>query len=93
MKVHLGNVERAVRTAQAGPRPDHGAHAATIREELRAFVSQCTMEGPAHDQLHRWLVPFLQQAERYAQAGTVAEQEATLRGMRRALEVFHEYFE
>ncbi len=47
----------------AGPETDdvagHQALGAALDVELKGLIRGCTMEGPAHDRLHVWLMEFM----------------------------------
>src|SRR5690606_20498866 len=36
---------------------NHNALADSLTHQLNVLIAGCTMEGPAHDELHKWLVP------------------------------------
>jgi len=93
MMVHLRHLEHGVHDFEAAPVQDHPALATAIQDHLVLLVTHCTMTGPGHDELHKWLLPFLDVSRGYVNALTRSAQEEHYREIQRALKVFHQYFE
>lgn len=93
MMAYIRNLEKAVRDLESAPTKDHAALAAAIREQLAGLVTHCTLEGKAHDELHKWLMPFLALSEDYFKATDPRAQEKQFREVQRSLVVFDHYFE
>jgi len=93
MMVHLRNLEKAVQDFAGTSGADHAALAAEIQENLGRLVTNCTMEGKAHDELHKWLMPFLGLSADYAKATEPQAQKEKLEEIKQALVVFNAYFE
>jgi len=93
MMVYLRDLERDVHDFEAALVQDHPALAAAIQNHLVLLVTHCTLTGPGHDELHQWLLPFLDVSRGYVNATTRPAQEEHYREIQRALKVFHQYFE
>lgn len=93
MLVHLRGIETAVLEFNGTSGEDHARLATQIQEALGRLVTNCTMEGAAHDELHKWLMPFLALSADYARATDLQVQQQKLADIRQALRVFNEYFE
>ncbi len=93
MMAHMRNLEKQIQDFEAAPGRDHAVLANEIQENLGRFVTNCTMEGKAHDELHKWLMPFLGLSAEYAKATDPLVQQAKLREIKESLQVFHSYFE
>lgn len=93
MMVHLLNLEKAVRDFDRTPGGDHAVLAQDIQQNLGRLVTNCTMEGKAHDALHEWLMPFLGITAEYSKATDPLVQQAKLQEIKESLQVFHVYFE
>lgn len=59
---------------------------------LDLLTSNCTMQGQAHDELHKWLVPFIELVNEYAnyEDETVAKHQ--IKKMVSSFEEFNAYF-
>ena len=60
MMEHIRNMEKDV-TAFAGNSDKNYAQLVTnLKTNLDLLTSNCTMKGQAHDELHKWLVPYIE---------------------------------
>lgn len=64
-----------------------------INNNLDSLTSNCTMSGQAHDELHKWLLPFLDLSEEFSISETLAESDSLYNQILNSLGEFHEYFE
>jgi hypothetical protein len=55
-------------------------------------VTNCTLEGKAHDELHKWLMPLLGLPAEYTKATDPQGQAELLGKIKQSLALFHEYF-
>ncbi len=58
-----------------------------------SLTSNCTMEGQAHDELHKWLLPHLELTEKLASAKNENEAQNQINELKISFETFHKYFE
>ncbi len=93
MLVYIRNMETAVADFEKNTEKDYPALAQTIDENIRTLTSNCTMGGQAHDELHKWLVPFIGLSEEFDVATELAEQERIYQEFKTSFEVFNTYFE
>lgn len=93
MRAELSRIERDLRAFDEAGNPDPAAFAEALAGGLARFVALCQMEGSAHDELHKWLIPLLGHSEALSSASAPGEREAILREVRSSLERFHEFFE
>lgn len=93
--VHLRNIESDVKQFQAEntTSQDHTTLATAIQENLGRLVTNCTMEGPAHDALHEWLLPFIAVSTDYSTASELGDQQKKFQEIEQALVAFNTHFE
>ncbi len=60
---------------------------------LDLLTSNCTMQGQAHDELHKWLVPFINLVNEFAKNEDEAIAKEQLKEMKHSFEEFNTYFE
>lgn len=60
---------------------------------LDLLTSNCTMQGQAHDELHKWLVPFINLVNEFAKNEDEAIAKEQLEEMKHSFEEFNTYFE
>ncbi len=93
MMLHIRNLEKAVQDFEKTPGAEHAKVATDIQENLGRLVTNCTMEGQAHDAVHKWLMPLLGMSAEYSKATDPVVQQAKLEEIKESLQVFHMYFE
>ncbi|GEM_PF-1994464 len=93
MMVYLRNIEQDVQAFESPSEAAHAALARKIQDNLSGLVTHCTMQGKAHDELHKWLIPFLALSDEYARATDAQMQAAKQQEIKQALVVFQSYFE
>lgn len=93
MLTYIRNIEQAVSSFEGSQIEDYTVLAKTIDSNLIDLTSSCTMEGQAHDELHKWLVPFIELSEQFDIATTLTEQEKIYADFKAAFVEFNNYFE
>ena len=86
MKGELSDFEKA------GAENYH-ALADSLTRQLDTLVAGCTMTGPAHDQLHIWLVPLMASVKNLAAAGGVSDARVEVSEITKTLDAFDDFFE
>jgi hypothetical protein len=93
MMAHLQALEKAVQDFETTAQRDHAALAAAIQDNLGRLVTNCTLQGKAHDELHKWLMPLLGLSADYSKASDPKAQQDLFEQIKQSLTVFHAYFE
>lgn len=90
MSAYIRNMEKAVNEFKGDNYP---ALAKTIDENIRALTENCTMEGQAHDELHKWLLPFIELSEEFDVATEKENQEKIYQEFKKMFVEYNTYFE
>jgi hypothetical protein len=61
--------------------------------QLDTLVAGCTMTGPAHDQLHTWLIPLMGSVKNLAAADGVSDARMEVSEITKTLHAFDDFFE
>lgn len=64
-----------------------------IAINLDSLTSNCTMTGQAHDELHKWLLPFLDLNDYFSSSATVQEADSLYTEITTSFIEFNRYFE
>lgn len=72
---------------------EHQALSKQIEDNLNTLTSNCTMTGQAHDELHKWLLPFLDTSREFADATKLSEMENSVISLKNEIHIFQQYFE
>lgn len=73
--------------------PDYISLSAQIEMNLDSLTSNCTMTGQAHDELHKWLLPFLDLNDYFSSTETVDEADSLYTEIKTSFAEFNLYFE
>ncbi len=90
MSGYIRNMEKAVNEFEG---EDYPTLAKTIDENIRELTANCTMEGQAHDELHKWLLPFIELSEKFDVATELEEQEKIYQEFKASFKTYNTYFE
>lgn len=72
---------------------DYHSLSNVISEQLDSLTSNCTMTGQAHDELHKWLLPFIDLSNEYANVETIDSAQILHTSLKNSMAEFNEYFE
>lgn len=64
-----------------------------LDDKLNSLTSNCTMSGQAHDELHKWLLPFIETASELKESENTEEQEKTFAELKESFVLFNTFFE
>lgn len=64
-----------------------------LDDKLNSLTSNCTMSGQAHDELHKWLLPFIETASELKEGGNTKEKENTFAELKESFVLFNKFFE
>ena len=86
MMVHFRNMEKAVNAA------DNENYQMLIDElasNINLLTSNCTMKGQGHDELHKWLLPFIENVKTFS--NDKSNENFTI--IQNSFTTFNQYFE
>lgn len=63
-----------------------------LARQTKAVISNCTMQGEAHDELHKWLLPFIDLRKTLPLAAGNEAKEKKISELRAEMNIFHTYF-
>lgn len=93
MMVHFRQMEADLKGFQGVDPEAYRALGERLQASLDRLVSGCTMQGPAHDQLHQWLVPFMEKVQRFSRETDPEDSKRQLQQLRDSFRVFHAHFQ
>jgi len=96
MMAHIRNMEsdinRFSETKHAGLK-DFTQLGASLQKNIDLLTSNCTMEGKAHDELHKWLLPYIDMVDKLNKSKNNDEALNTLEEIKVSYKSFNIYFE
>lgn len=72
---------------------DYEALADELESQNKKLIKSCTMDGKAHDQLHKWLHPHIQLIESLEDAETVTQANTIIEQLKESFKTYHTYFQ
>lgn len=96
MMVFIKNIENAVDEFSKNENPSFKEYqnlSKGIAKNLEELTSNCTMTGQAHDELHKWLVPFLDLSAEFSKCANQQEAEKVYSKIKESFKEFVIYFE
>lgn len=72
---------------------DYNALADLLDNNINLLTSNCTMTGKAHDELHKWLVPYIGMVEDLSESKSYEESREIYTNIQASLKMFNTYFE
>jgi hypothetical protein len=71
---------------------DYNVLADELMESNNNLITSCTMDGPSHDVLHKWLHPHIELLKQLKALANQEEAEEVVEEIEDSFEVFHVYF-
>lgn len=66
---------------------------AALQKNVDLLTSNCTMEGKAHDELHKWLVPYIDLVSKLNKSENADEAKKVVEEIQTSYQTFNIYFE
>ena len=96
MMAHIRNMESDINlfseTKQTELK-DFTQLAARLQKNIDLLTSNCTMEGKAHDELHKWLLPYIDMVDKLNKSKNNDEALRTFEEIKASYKLFNIYFE
>ncbi len=96
MMAFIKNIENGVNEFSKKETPsfeDYQKLSKLVAKNLEELTANCTMTGQAHDELHKWLVPFLDLSAEFTETTTLKESETAYYKIQESFNEFKLYFE
>lgn len=90
MLPHIENSEEVFTNFQGA---DYTALSEEMMKHTNSLIQSCTMDGPSHDELHKWLHPHIGLIKELDESKNKAEGSAIYQQLDRSFTEFHKYFE
>lgn len=64
-----------------------------LKNNIDLLTSNCTMKGQAHDELHKWLLPYIDLVNAFSEAKIGADAEKMFQDVKNSFITFNQYFQ
>ena len=92
MMTYLHKMENSINTDMTSDMSSYGVLAESLVSNVNTLVSTCSMEGPAHDELHKWLVPYIGLVNELTEIDNTADATKTLLHLKKEFVTFNQFF-
>lgn len=93
MMVHIRKMEKDVASFKGSELVDYQQLSKELNTSLDLLTSGCTMTGKAHDELHKWLLPYIDLVAELDKAEKRERGALTLKEIKASFVEFNNYFQ
>jgi len=72
---------------------DYKSFAEKLQSNIDLLTSNCTMKGKAHDELHKWLLPYIDMVKELSESKNENEAKKQLQIIQTSFITFNQYFQ
>ena len=93
MITHIRNMENDVISFAKVEQKDYKSLSKQLQSNIDLLTSNCTMKGKAHDELHKWLLPYIDLVKELSEAKDETEAEKEFQNIQTSFTAFNQYFQ
>jgi hypothetical protein len=93
MLTHIRNMENDVVSYAKVEQKDYKSLGEKLQSNIDLLTSNCTMKGKAHDELHKWLLPYIDMVKELSEAKDETEAEKQFHNIQTSFTTFNQYFQ
>lgn len=93
MMVYIHTMEKDIAGFEKSGVTDYKFLAEKLKQNIGLLTSNCTMKGKAHDELHKWLLPYIDLVNEFAKSKNQAEAEKLFQSLQYSMKQFNQYFQ
>jgi hypothetical protein len=92
MMIYIQNMEADITSFTSNSQKEYQMLADKLQKNVNLLTSNCTMSGMAHDELHKWLVPYIKELNALSESETEAEAGKAFVSLQESFITFNQYF-
>ena len=89
MMLHIRNMEKDVVHFDQEKSTNYSLLANKLKTNIDILISNCTMKGQAHDELHKWLVPYIELVDSFSKEKSANQ----FTEIQNSFKTFNQYFQ
>jgi len=93
MMAIIRSMETQVNEFHGKEMDQHINNANELQHKVDSLTSNCTMTGKAHDELHKWLLPYLDMVEAYNQTNNQEDADSIFLEIKNSFVNMNQFFE
>jgi hypothetical protein len=93
MMVFFQDMEQDIKSFSLDDLKDYQLLADGLQKNINHLTTNCTMSGMAHDELHKWLIPYITEVNALSEAENEIEAIKTFKNIQESFKTFNKYFQ
>ncbi|MBK7095505.1 MAG: hypothetical protein IPH57_10815 [Saprospiraceae bacterium] len=93
MITHIRNMEKDIISFAKVTQKDYKSLSEKLQSNIDLLTSNCTMKGKAHDELHKWLLPYIDLVKELSEAKDEADASEQFENIQISFTTFNQYFQ
>lgn len=93
MLTHIRNMEKDINSFAKVDQKAYKSIAEKLQSNIDLLTSNCTMKGKAHDELHKWLLPYIDLVTELSEAKDETEASKQFENIQTSFTTFNRYFQ
>jgi len=85
--------QQLISTFATSDKKDYKVLAAQLKANNQSLIESCTMSGKSHDELHKWLHPYMALVNDLGDAKDEKEASQTFEKIEQSFKTFNQYFQ
>ena len=90
---HIRNMENDVISFAKVEQKDYKSLSEKLQSNIDLLTSNCTMKGKAHDELHKWLLPYIDLVKELSESKDETEALKHFENIQTSFTTFNQYFQ
>jgi hypothetical protein len=93
MLTHIRNMGNDVVSFAKVEQKDYKSLSEKLQSNIDLLTSNCTIKGKAHDELHKWLLPYIDLVKELSEAKDETEATKQIENIQISFTTFNQYFQ
>jgi len=93
MITHIHNMENDLSNFKGTTLTEYKTLSENLQKNVDLLTSNCTMKGKAHDELHKWLLPYIDLVKELSEAKDEIKAAKQLEYIQTSFSTFNQYFQ
>ncbi|HEY9115093.1 MAG TPA: hypothetical protein VIN10_10340 [Bacteroidales bacterium] len=93
MMIYIQNMEEDIKLFASNNQKDYQTLADDLQKNVKLLTTNCTMSGMAHDELHKWLVPYITEVNELSEVKNETEANEIFFNIQDSFKTFNQYFQ
>ena len=92
MRIYIRTMESDLATFKGTTLADYQTLSGSLKKNIDLLTANCTMTGKSHDELHKWLLPYIDLVKGLSEAKDETEAARQLENIQISLNTYNQYF-